>query len=58
MKYFFRDGDTKLTAAGDISEGFEGNMYVAAKNKSRPLIIDRDKTPLTEDRANHIREVL
>ncbi len=25
---------------------FEGNLYVNANNKVRPLIIDRDKTPL------------
>ena len=29
-------------------EGFEGNFFIAARNKSRPLVIDRDKTPLTE----------
>lgn len=36
------DGDTKADYAG-----FEGNMYISARNRTRPLVIDRDKTPLT-----------
>lgn len=36
------DGDTKA----DYS-GFEGNWFVSTRNKTRPLVIDRDKTPLT-----------
>lgn len=36
------DGDTKSSYAG-----FEGNLYVSARNKTRPLVIDRDKSPLT-----------
>lgn len=39
----FHDGDTKSSYAG-----FEGNVYVSARNKVRPLVIDRDKSPLTE----------
>lgn len=35
------DGDTKADY-----EGFEGQMFVNAGNKVRPLVIDRDKTPL------------
>lgn len=35
------DGDTKAGYAG-----FEGNLFVSARNKSRPLVIDRDKSPL------------
>lgn len=38
------DGDLKETY-----EGFAGNLYVSAANKSRPLILNRDKTPLTEE---------
>ncbi len=38
------DGDSKADY-----EGFPGNLYVSARNKSRPLVIDRDKTPLTKD---------
>lgn len=36
------DGDTKASYAG-----FPGNVYVSARSKVRPLVIDRDKTPLT-----------
>lgn len=36
------DGDTKSSYAG-----FEGNLYVSSRNKTRPLVIDRDKSPLT-----------
>jgi hypothetical protein len=35
------DGDTKAEYAG-----YEGNMYISARNKVRPLVIDRDRTPL------------
>lgn len=37
------DGDTKADYAG-----FEGNFFVSAHNKTRPLVIDRDKSPLTQ----------
>lgn len=40
-KFCFQDGDTK------DYDGYEGMMYVAANNKSRPLVIDRDKSPLS-----------
>lgn len=36
------DGDTK-----EQYDGFPGMLYVSARNKSRPTVIDRDKTPLT-----------
>jgi hypothetical protein len=42
-KVCLRDGDEKAEY-----EGYEGNMFVAARSKSRPLVIDRDKTPLVE----------
>lgn len=37
------DGDMK-----EQYEGFPGHYFIAARNQSRPLVIDRDKTPLTE----------
>lgn len=40
-KTLIQDGDAK----GDYA-GFEGQLYVNARNKVRPLVIDRDKTPL------------
>lgn len=41
-KFCFQDGDTKTY------EGYEGMMAFSAGNTTRPLVIDRDKTPLTE----------
>lgn len=35
------DGDTK----GDYA-GYAGNLFVNARNKTRPTVIDRDKSPL------------
>lgn len=36
------DGDTK----GDYT-GYAGNLFVTSRNKTRPLVLDRDKSPLT-----------
>lgn len=36
------DGDSKASYAG-----YEGNLFFNANNSVRPLILDRDKTPLT-----------
>lgn len=47
-KKCYRDGDKRVTKAGDAYEGYEGIFYVAAKNKVRPLIIDQNKAPLTQ----------
>lgn len=32
---------------GEVYAGFEGKYSLNASNKSRPLVLDRDKTPLT-----------
>ncbi|MBB1161500.1 DUF2815 family protein [Aquariibacter albus] len=40
-KTFLHDGDLKSTY-----DGFEGRVYVSARNEVRPLVIDADKTPL------------
>lgn len=47
-----------LKAKGDIClhpgetkseyDGFEGMVYVSAANKARPAVVDRDKSPLTQ----------
>lgn len=39
-----RDGDEKSEI-----DGFAGNLFVSARTNIRPLVIDRDKTPLTEN---------
>lgn len=42
-KVCLRDGDTK-----DAPE-YEGMMFLTASNKKRPVVIDRDRTPLTAE---------
>ncbi|PHM33300.1 DUF2815 family protein [Xenorhabdus innexi] len=42
MRFNFRDGDDKPDY-----DGYAGHMYISASNKARPLVIDRDRTPLT-----------
>ncbi|KAK1548201.1 hypothetical protein Q3G72_012090 [Acer saccharum] len=42
-KLALHDGDTKSQF-----EGYSGNMYVSASNAIRPLVLDRDKSPLAE----------
>lgn len=41
-KVLLHDGDLKETY-----EGFPGNLFIASRNASRPIVLDRDKTPLT-----------
>lgn len=48
-KKAIRDGDLRVNKSGDVYEGYEGNQYVTAKNTARPLVIGRDRAPLTED---------
>lgn len=43
QKFCFIDGDTKSL------DGYAGCMALSAKSAKRPLVIDRDKTPLTAD---------
>lgn len=40
-KFCYQDGDTK------DYDGYEGHMALRAKRASRPMVLDRDKTPLT-----------
>lgn len=42
-KFCYQDGDTKTY------DGYEGMMALSAKNSVRPLVIDRDRTPLAEE---------
>jgi hypothetical protein len=42
-KFCFQDGDLKTY------DGYEGMMALSASSKTRPLTIDRDKSPLTEE---------
>lgn len=38
-----RDGATKSEY-----DGFAGNVFVSARNKARPAVVDKDKSPLTQ----------
>lgn len=42
-KVALHDGDLKANY-----DGFPGNLYVSARSAPRPLVIDKDKSPLTE----------
>lgn len=50
MKGIRAKGDVCLRSGDEKAEydGFEGNMYISTRSKTRPLVIDRDKSPLTE----------
>ncbi|MFI9652817.1 ssDNA-binding protein [Guyparkeria halopsychrophila] len=42
-KLALHDGDTKADY-----DGFAGNLFVSARSKTRPTVVDRDRSPLTE----------
>ena len=42
-KICLHDGDLKASY-----DGFPGNLYVSARNKVRPTVLDSDKTPLVQ----------
>ena len=44
-----RKGDLKKSQDGVVYDGFEGNVYVVARNVKRPTIVDRDRSALTEE---------
>lgn len=52
LKQFIRKDDVALHDGNDKAkyDGFENNFYIscAAPESKRPLVVDRDKTPLTE----------
>jgi hypothetical protein len=46
-----RAADKVCLHSGDLKsnyDGFEGNLYISARNAIRPLVIDVNKAPLTE----------
>lgn len=47
-KKCIRKGDSNLDKAGVVRNGFAGQFFIVAKNKIRPVVVDRDKTPLVE----------
>jgi hypothetical protein len=57
-KVFLRSGSSKTDANGVVYDGFEGNMYIAARNntdetpvngvyKKQPLVLDEDRSKLS-----------
>lgn len=44
-----REGDKRVNKSGDVYEGYEGATYVTAKSPTRPLVVNTDRSPLTED---------
>lgn len=54
LKKLIKDGEVcfikadYLNSDGDPYDGFAGNYYVRTRSMVKPLILDRDKTPLTK----------
>jgi hypothetical protein len=44
-----RDGNMNLAKDGSVRDGYAGMMYVVARNKARPAVVDNHVQPLTED---------
>ena len=48
-KKSIRDGDLRVNKSGDVYEGYAGNTYVTAKSATRPLLVDANRQPVTEE---------
>lgn len=48
-KKSLRNGNEHLDKSGDVRNGFEDMLYVVAKSKVRPTVIDQNRTPLSEE---------
>lgn len=44
-----RDGNKRTNNSGEVYEGYEGNLYVTAKTATRPLLVDANRAPVTEE---------
>lgn len=46
-----RDGDTEdgMTQAGERKSGYDGCVFIKASNKAAPVVVGRNKAPLTAD---------
>jgi hypothetical protein len=47
-KKCMRKGDGNLDKEGNVRNGYVGMFYITARNKTRPIVVDRDKSPLVE----------
>ena len=48
-KKAIRDGNKRTNAAGDVYDGYADTWYVTAKSKTRPLLVDQHRQPVTEE---------
>ena len=48
-RVFLRRGDEKIDGDGNVMDGYAGNRYLTARSYVRPTIVDRDKSPLSEN---------
>lgn len=50
LKIIKAKGNTCLRDGADKAnyDGFEGNFYMSSRSKQRPLVLDRDKSPLVD----------
>lgn len=48
-KKCLRQGDMNLDKDGAVRNGYADNLYLVARNKIKPVIVDKNKAPLTED---------
>lgn len=48
-KKALRDGSTRLNKAGEVYDGYDGHWYVTAKSATRPTIVNKDRSPLSEE---------
>jgi hypothetical protein len=45
-QFVLRDGDGKVNKDGEVIKGYAGRLYVSAKNKERPTLVDSDARTL------------
>ncbi len=48
-KRAIREGNKRVNKAGDVYDGYEDRTYVAAKSPTRPLVVNTDRSPITEE---------
>lgn len=44
-----RKGNRKRDKSGEIVDGFADKLYITARNTKRPTVVNRDRSPLTEE---------
>lgn len=43
-----KNGDSKTDSNGNVLDGYAGNWFLSARSYTRPTVVDRDRSPLTE----------